>query len=54
MTERLTDVQALVSRVALRRLGQPDDVADVAEFLVKATYVTGQVRSDEWFPLRLI
>ncbi|ELT94618.1 hypothetical protein CAPTEDRAFT_160055 [Capitella teleta] len=43
MTERLTDVQALMSRVALRRLGQPDDVADAAEFLVKATYVTGQV-----------
>ena len=47
MTEGLTEsqVETLKSQIPLGRLGDPDDVADVARFLVSpaARYITGQV-----------
>jgi 3-oxoacyl-[acyl-carrier protein] reductase len=47
MTEALTDsqVDALTERIPLGTLGEPDDVAGVARFLVgpEARYITGQV-----------
>jgi 3-oxoacyl-[acyl-carrier protein] reductase len=47
MTEALTDsqVDALTERIPLGTLGEPEDVAGVARFLVgpEARYITGQV-----------
>ena len=42
MTEKQT--KDLLQRVALQRIGKPEEVAHVAEFLVNATYLTGEVR----------
>jgi 3-oxoacyl-[acyl-carrier protein] reductase len=49
MTEAMTDdaKQAIVKNIPLKRLGNPEDVADLVEFLAseKASYITGQVIS---------
>ena len=47
MTEMLSDKvkQAMLAQIPLRRIGQPEDVAEVIAFLAsdKASYITGQV-----------
>lgn len=35
--------QRIINRTALKRMGEPDDVAQAVEFLVAAAYVTGQI-----------
>jgi 3-oxoacyl-[acyl-carrier protein] reductase len=37
--------RAVLDRIALRRLGEPQDIADGVVFLVKARWLTGQVIS---------
>jgi 3-oxoacyl-[acyl-carrier protein] reductase len=37
--------QAVLDRIALRRLGEPEDIADGVVFLVRAKWLTGQVIS---------
>ena len=37
--------RAVLDRIALRRLGEPEDIADGVVFLVKAKWLTGQVIS---------
>ena len=58
MTHQLSPEQitAIKANITLGRLGQPEDVAHMASFLVHAHYVTGQVRlhgdlSPMYFPL---
>ena len=43
MTAALEQNTRLLSRIPLGRMGEPDEVADLARFLVDATYITGQV-----------
>ena len=47
MTERLNpkQVQAIADRIPLKKLGDPQDVAETVAFLLKSTYITGQVIS---------
>jgi 3-oxoacyl-[acyl-carrier protein] reductase len=37
--------RAVLERIALRRLGEPEDIADGVVFLVRARWLTGQVIS---------
>ena len=37
------EMQALADETPLGRIGLPEDVADVAEFFIKASFVTGQI-----------
>ncbi len=47
MTEKLNIIQkkALINSIALKRLGKPEDVANLVEFLMseEASYITGEV-----------
>ena len=45
MTEVLSAAaqQAILERIALKRLGAPDEVAHAAQFLIENDYITGQV-----------
>jgi NAD(P)-dependent dehydrogenase (short-subunit alcohol dehydrogenase family) len=45
MTKEITTEQSksFTSRISLKRVGKPDEVAQAAEFLVTASYITGQV-----------
>lgn len=47
MTDALSDKvkKQIMEQIPLKRFGTPDDVADVALFLAKSDYVTGQVIS---------
>jgi 3-oxoacyl-[acyl-carrier protein] reductase len=49
MTDAMTDdaKQEIVKNIPLKRLGNPEDIADLVEFLAseKASYITGQVIS---------
>lgn len=38
-------IQAELEKIPLGRIGEPEDVADAMEFLVKAAYMTGQIVS---------
>lgn len=42
MTQSQTE-NPLLKMIPLARMGSPEDIADAAEFLVKASYVTGEV-----------
>jgi 3-oxoacyl-[acyl-carrier protein] reductase len=43
MTEKL-DTDKIVERIPLKRLGTPEDIADLVKFLAKPDlYITGQV-----------
>eukprot|EP01118_Nematostelium_gracile_P009264 TRINITY_DN3111_c0_g1_i1.p1 TRINITY_DN3111_c0_g1~~TRINITY_DN3111_c0_g1_i1.p1 ORF type:complete len:145 (-),score=42.25 TRINITY_DN3111_c0_g1_i1:28-462(-) len=39
------DESAILSRIALKRFGTPQEVADAVSFIVDAKYITGQVLS---------
>ena len=47
MTSELPEKELhhIQNRIPLKRLGQPSDVADMALFLLQASYITGQVNS---------
>ena len=40
---RKTASETLLSAIPLRRFGEPEEVAEVAVFLAKTPYITGQV-----------
>jgi len=45
MTDALSDAAqaAILERIALKRLGVPDEIAHAAQFLIENDYITGQV-----------
>ena len=47
MTEKLNETQmtAITSRIPLKKLGKPQDIAETVAFLLQCEYITGQVIS---------
>lgn len=43
MTQAIDDKNPLVAQIPLGRMGQPEDIAQAAAFLVQAEYITGEV-----------
>lgn len=46
MTQNLQSDKKLDKLIPLQRMGTPAEVADMAYFLLNATYVTGQVNKN--------
>lgn len=44
MTVSLPNKDLLIKQIPLERMGEPDEVAQLARFLVDAAYITGQVK----------